>query len=122
MNTRNAKKKYSMLSVIILLSLTDLAFSIDCITTAIAISDLVLLVITGALIGVLALRFTSALFIRLLNEYDRLEMAGYFAVGFVGFKLLLETFFAKIDIPEIFVFTFMILVFSWGFSSKAIYR
>ena len=40
------------------------------------------------LIGVIALRFTSGLFIRCLEEFIRLELAGYIAVGLIGIKLL----------------------------------
>ena len=57
-----------------------------------AISDQLLLVVTGALIGVIALRFTSGLFIKWLEEFVRLELAGYIAVGLVGLKLLLIIF------------------------------
>ena len=49
------------------LAITDLAFSIDGVAAAVAISDQILLVVTGALIGVVALRFTSGLFIRWLQ-------------------------------------------------------
>ena len=59
----------SLFKVILLLSVTDLAFSIDSITAAVAISDQFLLVITGAIIGVIALRFTSGLFIKWLEIY-----------------------------------------------------
>ena len=66
----NTEKSYiSLFKVILLLSVTDLAFSIDSITAAVAISDQFLLVITGAIIGVIALRFTSGLFIKWLEIY-----------------------------------------------------
>ena len=45
-----------------LLSITDFAFSIDSITTASSYSDQYILIIFGAVIGVLALRFTSGFF------------------------------------------------------------
>lgn len=113
-----AKSKYSLVSTIFLLAITDLAFSIDSITAAIAISDQYLLVIIGAIIGVIALRFTSGLFIYWLEIFSRLELAGYIAVGFVGLKLLLTITIPRLYISELFVFTFMIVLFSWGFSKK----
>ena len=77
----------SLLKVIIFLAFTDLAFSIDSVAAAVAISDQLLLLITGAIIGVVALRFPSGLFISWLEEYEHLELAGYIAVGLVGLKL-----------------------------------
>ena len=67
-----------------------MAFSIDSITAAVAISDQFLLVITGAIIGVIALRFTSGLFIKWLEIYVNLEKAGYIAVAIIGIKLIIQ--------------------------------
>ena len=108
----------SILKVILLLSITDLAFSIDSITAAVAISDQFLLVITGAIIGVIALRFTSGLFIRWLEIYINLEKAGYIAVAIIGFKLIIQLIFYKLIIPEYLFFLVMLCVFLWGFSRK----
>ena len=88
-NDKSDNTKISLFRVILLLSITDLAFSIDSITAAVAISDQFLLVITGAIIGVIALRFTSGLFIKWLEVYINLEKAGYIAVGLIGLKLSL---------------------------------
>ena len=115
-NTNNTKN--SLLQVILLLSVTDLAFSIDSITAAVAISDQFLLVITGAIIGVIALRFTSGLFIKWLEIYINLEKAGYIAVGIIGIKLILQLILYKLIIPEYLFFLLMLCLFLWGFSSK----
>ena len=108
----------SLLKVIILISFTDLAFSIDSITAAVAISDQFLLVITGALIGVIALRFTSGLFIKWLQIYHNLEKAGYIAVAAIGIKLIFQLIFYNFYIPEYLFFLMMLIIFVWGFSSK----
>jgi len=103
-----------------LLAATDLAFSIDSITAAVAISDQFLLVITGAIIGVLALRFTSGLFIKWLEIYVNLEKAGYIAVALIGVKLILQLILYNVVIPEYLFFLLMLCLFLWGFSSKQI--
>ena len=77
----------NFIKVISLLAFTDLAFSVDSVTAAVAISDQLLLVITGALVGVVALRFTADYFIRWLENYTNLENAGYLAVALVAIKL-----------------------------------
>ena len=114
----NFKSKTSLFKVILLLSATDLAFSIDCITAAVAISDQFLLVITGAIIGVVALRFTSGLFIKWLEIYVNLEKAGYIAVGIIGIKLIIQLVFFQFVIPEYVFFLVMLCLFLWGFSIK----
>ena len=117
-DTSEKSDSYSLFKVIFLLSITDLAFSIDSITAAVAISDQFLLVITGAIIGVIALRFTSGLFIKWLEVYINLEKAGYIAVALIGFKLILQLIFYNIIIPEYLFFLIMLLVFLWGFSRR----
>ncbi len=114
----NTNENLSLLKVILLLAVTDLAFSIDSITAAVAISDQFLLVITGAIIGVIALRFTSGLFIKWLEIYSNLEKAGYIAVGIIGLKLIIQLIFYKIIIPEYLFFFLMVCLFLWGFSIK----
>ena len=114
------KSRSSLFKVIILLAVTDLAFSIDSITAAVAISDQFLLVITGAIIGVIALRFTSGLFIKWLQIYINLEKAGYIAVGIIGFKLIIQLILNNLVIPEYLFFLIMLCLFLWGFSSKVV--
>jgi len=114
----NTNENLSLFKVILLLAVTDLAFSIDSITAAVAISDQFLLVITGAIIGVIALRFTSGLFIKWLEIYSNLEKAGYIAVGIIGLKLIIQLIFYKIIIPEYLFFFLMLCLFLWGFSIK----
>ena len=112
------KSNISLFKVILLLSVTDLAFSIDSITAAVAISDQFLLVITGAIIGVIALRFTSGLFIKWLEIYINLEKAGYIAVGLIGIKLIIQLILYELVIPEYLFFLVMLCLFLWGFSKK----
>ncbi len=114
------KSNTSVFKVILLLAVTDLAFSIDSITAAVAISDQFLLVITGAIIGVIALRFTSGLFIKWLEIYINLEKAGYIAVGIIGIKLIIQLVLPQLIIPEYLFFMVMLCLFLWGFSIKEI--
>ena len=118
LNENSEKSNISLFKVILLLSVTDLAFSIDSITAAVAISDQFLLVITGAIIGVIALRFTSGLFIKWLEIYINLEKAGYIAVGLIGLKLIIQLVLFKLVIPEYLFFLVMLFLFIWGFSKK----
>ena len=111
-------KNFEFLKVVALLSITDLAFSIDSITTAVAISDQYILIIIGALIGVIALRFTSEIFLRLLKYFIRLEMAGYIAILIIGLKLILNTLVEEIFLQDYYFYALIFISFVWGFSKK----
>ncbi|MDB9513610.1 DUF475 domain-containing protein [Kamptonema animale CS-326] len=102
------------------IALTDLAFSLDSVTTAIAISDETWLVLTGATIGIIALRFMAGLFIRWLEEFVHLENAGYITVGFVGIRLLLKVINDSLVPPQWLVVVTIGLVFLWGFSERTV--
>ena len=110
--------KINFIKVVSILSITDLAFSIDSITTAVAISDQYILVVTGAVIGVIALRFTSEIFLRLIEYFTRLEMAGYIAILIIGSKLILNTIFIETFLPDYYFYILIIISFVWGFSKK----
>ena len=113
-----ANEKFNFLKVVALLSITDLAFSIDSITTAVAISDQYILIVIGALIGVIALRFTSEIFLRLLEYFIRLEMAGYTAILIIGVKLILNTLVKESFLPDYYFYILIFISFVWGFSKK----
>ena len=113
-----SKNNFKFIKVVALLSITDFAFSIDSITTAVAISDQYILIIFGALIGVLALRFTSGIFLKLLDKFLKLETAGYVAILIVGIKLLLNTLIKEIFLPDFYFYILILMAFIWGFSKK----
>ncbi len=112
------QNKFKFLKVVALLSITDFAFSIDSITTAVAISDQYILIIFGALVGVLALRFTSGIFLKLIDKFSRLETAGYIAILIVGIKLLLNTLIIESILPDYYFYILILFAFIWGFSIK----
>ena len=114
----NKNNNFKFLKIVALLSLTDFAFSIDSITTAVAISDQYILIIFGAIIGVLALRFTSGIFLRLLEQFLRLETAGYIAILIVGIKLLLNTLITETILPDYYFYILILISFIWGLSKR----
>jgi len=105
-------------SVVLTLALTDLAFSLDSVAAAVAVTDRLVLVMAGGVVGVVALRLTAELFIRWLDQYQHLETAGYLAVGFVGFRLLLRLLVPDFDLPEWSLLLLVAVLFAWGFSKR----
>ena len=108
----------SLWQAIPIIAFTDLAFSLDSVTTAIAVSQERWLVLTGATIGIITLRFMAGLFIRWLDEYVHLEDAGYVTVALVGLRLLLRVVNDDIVPPEWMMITAIALLFLWGFSKR----
>jgi YkoY family integral membrane protein len=108
----------SLLQAIPIIAFTDLAFSLDSVTTAIAVSQEKWLVLTGATIGIITLRFMAGLFIRWLDEFKNLEDAGYITVAFVGLRLLLRVVNDNLVPPEWLVISAIALILAWGFSER----
>ncbi len=101
-----------------LIAVTDLAFSLDSVTTAIALADERWLVITGGIIGIVMLRALAGLFIGWLKIYVHLQDAGYVTVAFVGLRLLVKVFNDQLVPPQWAMVSVIALIFAWGFSKR----
>jgi YkoY family integral membrane protein len=108
----------SLWQVIPVIALTDLAFSLDSVTTAIAVSQETWLVLAGTTIGVITLRFMAGLFIRWLDEFENLEDAGYMTVALVGLRLLIRVVNEDLVPPQWLMITAIALILAWGFSQR----
>jgi YkoY family integral membrane protein len=108
----------SLWQAIPMIALTDLAFSLDSVTTAIAVSQETWLVLTGGAIGILTLRFMAGLFIHWLDEFVHLEDAGFVTVALVGARLLLRVIDPALVPPEWMMVGAIAVLFAWGFSKR----
>jgi YkoY family integral membrane protein len=90
------KTAASFWKTVLLVELTDIAFSIDSITTAVAMSDKLIIVWTGGILGIIFLRFAAGYFVKLLEKLPRLEDLAYQLIFFIGTKLTLEAFHVEI--------------------------
>jgi YkoY family integral membrane protein len=117
-NKDNSLIGASLLSVVATLAFTDLAFSLDSVAAAVAVTDRLALVMAGGVIGVLALRLTAGFFIRWLEIFRHLETAGYLAVGLVGLRLLIRLVLPELVLPEWSLLLVVSLLFLWGFSAR----
>ncbi len=82
----------SFWKIILLVELTDIAFSIDSITTAVAMSNKITVLWIGGIMGIIALRYAATFFVHLLERFPKLEDLAYQIIFFVGIKLFLEGF------------------------------
>jgi tellurite resistance protein TerC len=79
--------------VVLALNLADMAFSIDNVVAAIALSRELWVVVVGVGIGIIAIRFAATIFTRLIDWEPELESGAYLILLFIGGKLLLELYF-----------------------------
>ena len=77
-------------TTVILVELMDLAFSIDNIFAAVALSENILIILTGVFIGILAMRFVAQAFVKLMERYPFLEWSAYTVIAILGIKLVLS--------------------------------
>ena len=110
--------KSTLLGAIVSVTITDLAFSFDSVSTAVGISDRFIVICVGCGIGVLALRFLAELFQVWMKTFSRLELSGYLAISFVAFKLLAEIVFPDFAISELVEVGIVICIFAFGFSAR----
>ncbi|NJK42025.1 MAG: hypothetical protein HC934_13160 [Acaryochloridaceae cyanobacterium SU_2_1] len=108
----------SLWQAIPVIAITDLAFSLDSVTTAIALSDERWLVLTGGIFGIITLRFMAGFFIQWLEEYVHLQDAGYLTVVLVGLRLLLKVINDVFVPPQGLMILAIAIIFIWGFSKR----
>jgi tellurite resistance protein TerC len=77
-------------ATVLAVELADLAFSVDNVAAAVAMSDKLWAVLTGVAIGILAMRFVAGIFVNLIHKFPVLEQIAYVLVGYIGILLVLE--------------------------------
>ncbi len=77
-------------SVVVNVELADLAFSLDNVVAAVALSRQMWVVFTGVALGILTMRFAAGIFVRLIEREPILEDAAYLLVMVIGLELLAE--------------------------------
>jgi len=75
--------------VVAQVELMDLAFAVDSVLVAVALSDTLWVIYTGVFLGILALRVLASLVVTLLDRYPRFKHLAYVVVGLAGAKLAL---------------------------------
>lgn len=78
--------------VIVVVELTDIAFSADSILAAMAVSNKAWVIIVGGILGIVAMRFAATQFVKLLDRFPRLEATAYHLVALIGTKLVIDSF------------------------------
>ncbi|MFM2033088.1 MAG: hypothetical protein RLZZ297_1853 [Chloroflexota bacterium] len=85
---------------VLALELADLAFSIDNVIAAVALSDQIWIVMLGVAIGILVMRFAAQIFSRLIAWEPAFETAAFLLLLTIGAELLLHEY-AHIELTEV---------------------
>lgn len=83
----------SFWSVVLTVELADLAFSLDNVVAAVALSEDYWVVLLGVAIGIVLMRFAASLFSRMIEWEPNLEIAAYLLIFAISIELLLDDLF-----------------------------
>lgn len=108
----------SGMRLLALIACTDLAFSIDSVSAAVAVCDNIVLVLIGGALGVAMLRFLAGWVIAWMERYEDLANAAYLTVLAVGLRMLARSLAPALDPPQGAVLLMMAALFVWGFSRR----
>lgn len=76
---------------VIQVELTDLAFSIDSILAALAVSDKVWVLLLGGVLGILMMRGVAGIFLKLIEAVPEFKTTAYVLIALISTKMFLGT-------------------------------
>jgi YkoY family integral membrane protein len=104
---------------VVRVELVNLAFSIDSILVAVAMSPKRWVVLTGGLLGIVALRLVVGQLIVLVQRYPTLVDGAFIIIAWVGLKLALEYLFTigvvHFEVPRTFSLALIVAIFVIAF-------
>lgn len=90
-NSSKKSKVRGFWATVLLIELTDVAFAVDSILAAVALTPKFWLVFTGGVLGILLMRFAASFFLKMLEKFPNFERVAYYVVLWIGLKLGLES-------------------------------
>lgn len=86
-NKEKPRKSPGFWHTVVTVEITDVAFAVDSVVAAVALSNELWLIYTGGMLGIIAMRFAAGGFLKLLERYPGLEHMAYGLVGWISIKL-----------------------------------
>jgi YkoY family integral membrane protein len=100
---------------VVKVELVNIAFSVDSILVAVAMSKKTWVVLAGGLLGIIAIRVVIAQLLAIVRRYPALVDGAFIIIAWVGLKLLLEyghmTGWLEFQVPRWLSFGLIVLVF-----------
>jgi YkoY family integral membrane protein len=77
-------------ATVVKVELTDIVFAVDSILVAVAMSPKTWVIITGGILGIIAMRLVIGQLLRIVRRYPALVDAAFIIIAWVAIKLLVE--------------------------------
>lgn len=106
-------------ATVVKVELTDIVFAIDSILVAVAMSPKTWVVVTGGLLGIVAMRFVIGKLLALVERYPPLVDGAFIIIAWVGIKLLVEYLhtegYIRFEIPKALSLGLIVVIFVLSF-------
>lgn len=106
-------------ATVVRVELVNLAFSIDSILVAVAVSPKLWVVLAGGILGIVAIRLVVGQLIALIERYPALVDGAFVIIAWVGIKLVLEYLYAagfvRFEIPKWLSLGLIVVIFLIAF-------
>ena len=106
-------------ATVVKVELTDIVFAIDSILVAVAMSNKLWVIITGGILGVIAMRLVIGQLLVLVNRFPPLVDGAFIIIAWVGIKLLLEYLHSigwlAFEVPRWFSLGLVVVIFAIAF-------
>jgi YkoY family integral membrane protein len=103
-------------STVAKVELTDIVFAIDSILVAVAMSNKLWVIITGGILGVIAMRLVIGQLLVLVSRYPALVDGAFVIIAWVGIKLVLEYLhaagFVHFEVPRWLSLGLIVVIFA----------
>ncbi len=100
---------------VVKVELTDIVFAVDSILVAVAMSNKMWVIITGGILGIIAMRLVIGQLLVIVQRYPALVDGAFIIITWVGIKLLLEYFhnihWVEFVIPKWFSIGLIVVIF-----------
>jgi YkoY family integral membrane protein len=77
-------------ATVVRVELVDIAFSVDSILVAVALSPKLWVVVTGGILGIVTMRLVAGQLIRIIRQYPAIVDGAFVIIAWIGIKLLME--------------------------------
>lgn len=100
-------------ATVISVELMDVAFSVDSILAAFAISDEVWILLLGGMLGILMMRTVAGLFLNLIEKIPELETTAFILIGIIALKMFASVF--GFELSHTYFFAILLVAFALTF-------
>jgi YkoY family integral membrane protein len=112
-------------ATVVRVELTDIVFAIDSILVAVAMSNKLWVIVTGGLLGIVAMRLLIGQLLLVVQRYPAIVDGAFIIIAWVGFKLLVEYLHqihvVAFEIPKWLSLGLIVVIFgiAWMYARRA---